>query len=120
MDDTFVNLHELTQGSVSFDKIANKDVKNHMKQHNLHLEYRILAPLDDEGTLIDLTEGITKSSLDHMDTFGQMSMQDAQAFLEKVATVNKTDEGESYNMHDFLKKFTIPYAFMVTEQGTTV
>ena len=120
MDDTFVNLHELTQGSVSFDKIANKETKTYMKEHNRHLEYRVLVPLDDEGALIDLTEGITKSSLDHMDTFGQMSMQDAQAFLEKAATVTKTDEGESYNMHDFLKKFTIPYAFMVTEQGTTV
>ena len=120
MDDTFVNLHELTQGSVSFEKIANKETKLYMKEHNLHLEYRVLVPIDDEGELVDLADGTTKKTLRHMDKFGKMSTGDAQALIEKAASLTKTDEGESHTVHDFIKNFTIPYAFMVNDANKTV
>jgi len=119
-DDTLVNLHELTQGSVSFEKIANKDTKLYMRQHNLHLEYRVLVPIDDEGELVDLSDGTTKKSLEHMALFGKMSTGDAQTLIEKAASHVKTDEGEPCTVHDFLKNSTIPYAFMVTEAGKTI
>ena len=120
-DDTFVNLHELQQGSVNFDKIADNKTKTLMKANNYHLEYRVLTPIGPDGELIDLSGGTIKTSFAHMAEFGKMSVEDAQALIEDAAKNTQTDEeDESRIVHSFLKSHTIPYAIMVDNNGESV
>lgn len=123
LDDTYVNLHELPGDSIEFDKIVsgNKDLKKFVKDHNLSLEYRVLVPLDEEGDLLDLTEGLIKGQLDHMGDFGMLSTADAEALLEKASKHTRDDENDKpLTANEFLKRHTIPYAILVNEHGKTI